>query len=133
MDWLLVAGGVLLILAGVGDVFFTVLHYDGFGFISSRLYHRLFDAVCLVTRPLPRRYRAFGPSTAAPLMVPVTIVVWILLLSFGYALIYYARYQQWLPFAHRNRSFFEASARDLGYELDERLFRGFRYQIAVVR
>jgi hypothetical protein len=31
----------------------------------------------------------------------------------------YDRYEQWLPFAHRNRSFFEASARDLGYELDE--------------
>jgi hypothetical protein len=31
----------------------------------------------------------------------------------------YDRYKQWLPFAHRNRSFFEASARDLGYELDE--------------
>ncbi len=31
----------------------------------------------------------------------------------------YARYSEWLPFAHRNRNFFEASARDLGYELDE--------------
>ena len=31
----------------------------------------------------------------------------------------YECYKQWLPFAHRNRSFFEASARDLGYELDE--------------
>jgi hypothetical protein len=90
MDWLLVPAGVLLILVGVGDVFFTVLHYDGFGFLSSRLYHRLFDAVCSVTRPLPGRYRAFGLSMAAPLMVPVTIVIWILLVSFGYAMIYYA-------------------------------------------
>ena len=31
----------------------------------------------------------------------------------------YERYERWLPFAHRNRSFFEASAKDLGYELDE--------------
>ncbi|WP_166398067.1 hypothetical protein [Rubrobacter marinus] len=31
----------------------------------------------------------------------------------------YARYNEWLPFAHRNRAFFEASAKDLGYELDE--------------
>jgi hypothetical protein len=29
----------------------------------------------------------------------------------------YARYEEWLPFAHRN--FFEASARDLGYAHDE--------------
>ncbi len=90
MDWLLAPVGVLLILAGIGDVFFTVLHYDGFGFISSRLNHRLFDAVCFVTRPLPGKYRAFGLSMAAPLMVPVTIVVWILLVSLGYAMIYYA-------------------------------------------
>jgi hypothetical protein len=31
----------------------------------------------------------------------------------------YDRYGRWLPFAYRNRSFFEASAKDLGYELDE--------------
>ena len=90
MDWLLAPAGVLLILIGVGDVFFTVLHYNGFGFLSSRLYHRLFYAVCFITMPLPQTYRAFGLSMAAPLMVPVTIVVWILLVSMGYAMIYYA-------------------------------------------
>jgi hypothetical protein len=31
----------------------------------------------------------------------------------------YERYKEWLPFAHRNRAFFEASAKDLGYELHE--------------
>ena len=88
MDWLLVLAGVFLILAGVLDVFFTVLHYDGFGFLSIRLYRRLFDVSRTVTRPLPRRYRALGLSMAAPLMVPVTITVWIFLVSLGYALIY---------------------------------------------
>ncbi len=29
------------------------------------------------------------------------------------------RYKEWLPFAHRNRAFFEASAKDLGYELED--------------
>jgi hypothetical protein len=81
MDWLLVPVGVFSILVGIVDVFFTVLHYDGFGLLSSRLYHRLYGSVRLLTRPLPRRYRALGLSTAAPLMVPVTIVVWILLVS----------------------------------------------------
>ncbi len=38
MEWLLVAVGVLLILGGLLDVFFTVLHYDGYGFFSRRLY-----------------------------------------------------------------------------------------------
>jgi hypothetical protein len=88
MDWLLILAGVLLILAGILDVFFTVLHYDGFGVLSIRLYRRLFQAARLVTRPLSRRHRAFGLSIAAPLMVPVTITVWIFLISLGYALIY---------------------------------------------
>src|SRR5215204_837796 len=90
MDWLLVPAGALLIFVGVVDVFFTVLHYDGLGFLSSRLYNSLYNSVRFLTRPLPRRYRALGLSTAAPLMVPVTIVVWILLVSWGYALVYYA-------------------------------------------
>jgi Ion channel len=90
MEWLLVPAGVLLILVGLLDVFFTVLHYDGFGFLSSRLYNRLFDVARLLTLPLPRSYRALGLSMAAPLMVPATITVWILLVSSGYALVYYA-------------------------------------------
>ena len=81
--------GIVLILLGVLDVFFTVLHYDGFGFLSSRLYNSLFNSVRFLTRPLPRKYRSLGLSMAAPLMVPATIAAWILLLSFGYALVYY--------------------------------------------
>jgi hypothetical protein len=90
MEWLIIGAGVLVILVGLLDVFFTVLHYDGFGFLSSRLYRRLFDVVCFLTGPLPRKYRALGLSMAAPLMVPATITVWIFLVSAGYALIYYA-------------------------------------------
>lgn len=90
MDLLLVAVGVALILAGLADIFFTVLHYDGFGSISSRLYRGMFGTARLITRPLPRRHRALGLSLAAPLMVPVTITVWISLVALGYALVYYA-------------------------------------------
>lgn len=90
MEWLLVPAGAVLILAGLADVFFTVLHYDGFGFLSSRLYNGLFDTVRFLTRPLPGKYRALGLSMAAPLMVPATISVWILLVATGYALIYYS-------------------------------------------
>jgi len=90
MEWLLVLAGVLLVLVGLLDVFYTVLHYDGFGFLSSRLYNGLFDSMWFVTRPLPRTYRAVGLSMAAPLMVPATITVWILLVSMGYALVFYA-------------------------------------------
>jgi hypothetical protein len=90
MEWLLHAIGVSLVLAGIIDVFLTVLHPDGFGFLSSRLYSALFNSVRLLTRPLPRRFGALGLSLAAPLMVPVTITVWIVLVLVGYAFVYYA-------------------------------------------
>ena len=89
MGVLSTVAGVVLILLGIVDVFFTVLHYDGFGFLSSRLYNSLFNSVRFLTRALPRKYRSLGLSMAAPLMVPATIMLWILLISFGYALVYY--------------------------------------------
>src|SRR5918997_3775846 len=88
MDGLLVLAGGSLVFAGLLDVFVTVLHYDGFGFLSSRLYRRVFRAVRFAVRPLPRRYGALGLSLAAPLMVPFTITVWISLVALGYALMY---------------------------------------------
>jgi hypothetical protein len=89
VEWLLTVLGVALILTGLADVFFSVLHYDGFGFISRRLYNSLFNAVRSITKPLPRNGRAIGLSIAAPLMVPVTITIWISLIALGYALVYY--------------------------------------------
>ena len=82
--------GAALILVGIADIFLTVLHPDGFGFLSSRLYSDLFGSVRLLTRPMPRRLRALGLSMAPPLMVPVAITVWILLVLVGYAFVYYA-------------------------------------------
>src|SRR5215216_5217919 len=90
MEVPLLAVGISLILTGIVDVFFTVLHPDGFGFLSSRLYKGLFASMRVLTRPLPPRFRALGLSMAAPLMVPMIITVWIALVLAGYALIYYA-------------------------------------------
>ena len=90
MEWIIILAGVLVLSLGILDVFFTVLHYDGFGFLSSRLYNSIFNLVRFLTRSLPRRWQALGRSMAAPLMVPVTITVWISLVALGYALIYYA-------------------------------------------
>lgn len=87
---LLLAVGISLILIGIADVFFTVLHPDGFGFLSSRLYYGLFVSIRLLTRSLSPKFRALGLSMAAPLMVPVTITVWIALVLTGYAFVYYA-------------------------------------------
>ena len=90
MDWFFIVAGLVLILVGLLDVFFTVLHYDGSGFLSSPLYKGVYRVMRFATRPLPRTYRALGLSMAAPLMLPVIITVWISLIAFGYALIYYS-------------------------------------------
>ena len=87
---MLLAVGVLLIFVGIMDVFFTVLHPDGFGFLSSRLYGGLFYSMRFLARPMPQRFRALVLSLAAPLMIPVVIVVWITLVLTGYACVYYA-------------------------------------------
>jgi uncharacterized membrane protein YbaN (DUF454 family) len=67
MEWIIILAGVLVLSLGILDVFFTVLHYDGFGFLSSRLYNSIFNLVRFLTRPLPRRWQALGRSMAAPL------------------------------------------------------------------
>lgn len=90
MFWLLVIVGIALILRGLLEVFFSVPHYDGFGLLTRYLYSGTFGLVRILTRPLPKKIRAFGISLAAPLMVPVPIVFWILLVGLGYALIYFA-------------------------------------------
>ena len=76
MEVLLLAAGISLILTGITDVFFTVLHPAGFGFLSSRLYNGLFASMRFLTRPLPPKCWALGLSMAAPLMVPMIITVW---------------------------------------------------------
>ena len=90
VEFLILIAGLALILAGITDVFLTVLHPDGFGFLSSRLYNGLFGAARFLTRPMPRKLRALGLSMAAPLMVPATITMWISLVLAGYACVYYA-------------------------------------------
>ena len=91
MERLLLAAGISLILTGLADVFFTVLHPDGFGFLSSRLYDGLFASMRFLTRPLPPKFLALGLSMAAPLMVSMIITVWVALVLMGYALVWIAR------------------------------------------
>jgi hypothetical protein len=90
VSWLLILIGIALILLGLLEAFFSVLHYDGFGLLTRYLYSGTFGLVRVLTHPLPKKIRAFGISLAAPLMVPGSIVFWILLVGLGYALIYFA-------------------------------------------
>ena len=91
MSWLFLVLGVALVLIGLLDVFFAVLNYDGFSFLSSRLYRATWSTVRTVTRPLPTRVRHFGLSLGAPLMIPATMLLWMFIEILGFGFIYYSQ------------------------------------------
>lgn len=91
MTWLLFVCGLVLVLVGILDVFFAVLNYDGFSFLSSRMYRATWSFVRTITRPLPKRARSFGLSIGTPLMIPATLLLWMVIEILGFGLIYYSR------------------------------------------
>jgi hypothetical protein len=93
VDAVLVVVGVILILAGVFDLFMTVLYYDAAGPLSLRMY-RIVWAVCRrAASRVPARHTAFTLSLGVPLMVLASLVIWIALQVFGFALLYYVGLQ----------------------------------------
>ena len=91
LSWLFLVCGIALVLIGLLDVFFAVLNYDGFSFLSSRFYRGIWSLLRATTRPLPDRARHFGLSTGAPLMIPATMLLWMAIEIFGFGFIYYSQ------------------------------------------
>ncbi len=89
MDIVWIVAGTILILAGVLDLFMTVLYYDAAGPLSIRLY-RFTWAICrrLASR-VPPKHTAFVLSLGVPLMVLGSLILWIALQVVGFAAIYY--------------------------------------------
>jgi hypothetical protein len=81
--------GVLVIAAGLADVFLNVLAYDAAGLPVERSYRVIWRAVRAATRHLPAGLAGLLRALGAPLMVVWTIAGWIGLLILGFALIYY--------------------------------------------
>lgn len=90
MSWILFVLGVGLVVVGILDVFFTVLHYDDLGFLSNRLHRGIWSITHYLTAPMPPNLRNLGLSLGGPLMIPATIALWMGLVMVGFALIYYA-------------------------------------------
>jgi hypothetical protein len=80
--------GALLIVLGLVDVFLTVLHYDGSSLFGPRVNRGTWWAVRTATAPLPRRWRSYLRCLGAPLMIPVSLAVWLSLEVVGFALLY---------------------------------------------
>ncbi len=75
-------------MVGLVDVFFTVLLYEAFGFISSRVHRGVWHLVRGATHGLSEGVRGFIRSMAAPAMVPITLLVWLGSQLAGFALIF---------------------------------------------
>ena len=58
MSWILFFLGVGLVVVGILDVFFTVLHYDDFGFLSNRLHRGIWSSMRYLTAPMPPTFEA---------------------------------------------------------------------------
>jgi len=88
LDLVAIVAGVALLSVATVDIFLTVMHYDGYGPASRRLYR----AWWWTARQVVQR---FGPGRAArPLaaagtaMLLATILMWIALAWIGFALLY---------------------------------------------
>lgn len=93
--------GTALVVAGLADVFVTVLNYDGFAFISSRSYRWWWSLCRRAARLLPARPARWVLSMAAPAMLPGTVAIWVGLEVVGFGLIYRAGMDHgWFELAH---------------------------------
>lgn len=86
-DWLALAGGALLVLLCLADIFLTVLYArGGAGLLAPRLNKVIWSCFRVAA---PRRQPAKDAflSFAGPTILVASLVVWILLLAVGFALI----------------------------------------------
>ncbi|HYN99393.1 MAG TPA: potassium channel family protein [Actinomycetota bacterium] len=89
MDAIWIVAGILLIAAGVLDLFMTVLYYDAAGPLSLRLYRLTWGICRRIASRVPPRHTAFALSLGVPLMVLGSLILWIALQVLGFAAIYY--------------------------------------------
>ncbi|MFP4416155.1 MAG: potassium channel family protein [Chitinivibrionales bacterium] len=81
--------GTVIIIIGLLDVFFTILHYDGFGVVSSRFYRLFWGLLRALTDPFPQGISQLWRSLGTPLMIPATMLIWLGSVTIGFACIFY--------------------------------------------
>lgn len=80
--------GVLLVVAGIIDLFMTVLYYDEAGALSTRMYRFVWAFLRRVSARVPHRFTSFVLSLGVPVMVLASVLIWIALQVLGFAAIY---------------------------------------------
>ncbi|MGY1669119.1 potassium channel family protein [Geodermatophilus sp. SYSU D00710] len=80
LAWLVTAGGAVVVLVALRDIFHTIWHPSGRGGLSRRLMSGVWR--------VGRRRRALGPLTG-PLAMVVVVLAWVVLILLGWALVYW--------------------------------------------
>ena len=96
VSWSATLAGVILLLVTLWDVLLAVLHIDDTGFLGARIQGGIWRASVAAARRSPR-LRGSLLALAGPLMIVVTLTVWIALFILGFALIFW-------PHLHHFRS-----------------------------
>lgn len=79
-----------MICAGLIDLYFTILHYEGNGAISNMLQKGIWKIFRSLSAMLPLSSRSLILSHGAPIMIICTLLLWIGLEITGFAFVYYA-------------------------------------------
>lgn len=86
----LIAGGCILIVLALLDLFLTVFNFDGFTFIAGRFQNGLWQVIRRSTGILPARARAAALAFGSATMLPATVVMWLTIEVLGFGLLYLA-------------------------------------------
>lgn len=88
LDVLAIVTGIALVTLAAVDLFMTVMHYDGYGPASRRLYRAWWWTVRQVAERIGPARAARSLAIAGTSMLLATILMWIALAWIGFALIY---------------------------------------------
>ena len=89
MNWFWIGLGIVLICAGLLDLFLSALNYDESGMITLRLQEWLWLALRAVFRRLPQRWNRIGRAQVVGLQVVMNFIAWVALVTIGFGFIYY--------------------------------------------
>lgn len=84
------AGGAVIVIVAVVDMFMTIFNYDGYTTLTTLFHHAWWRVVRVVAEPLPARVRHVALSLASASMLPASVALWLGLEITGFALLFYA-------------------------------------------
>jgi hypothetical protein len=86
----LAAGGALLVLVALGDMFLTIFNYDGYLTLTTIFHRGWWRLVRILAAPLPEKLRDLVLSVGSASMLPASVGAWLGLQITGFALLYYS-------------------------------------------